>query len=186
MMTAAETGLMWPAHNLPEHVTLQSPALEAMTDLSRVTPVTVEPEINLDEAELRMRTAHVRLLFILDAAGTLLGIVTLNDIHGMRPLRFEQERGIGRDEVLVRDIMTPRERLEALSMNDVTEASIGDIIETLKSTGRQHALVIERSGPRNLIRGLFSASSIGRQLGVVINTSGIAWTFAELESALAR
>lgn len=177
---------MWPDHNLPERVTLQNPAVDVMTDLSKVTPVTVEPEINLDEAELRMRTAHVRLLFILNPSGILVGIVTLNDIHGMKPLTFEQERGISREEVLVRDIMTPRDRLEALSINDVMEASVGDIIETLKSTGRQHALVIEHVGPRSLIRGLFSASSIGRQLGMALNTSGIAWTFAELESALAR
>jgi len=95
MMTTSGTGLLWPDQGLPERVTLQSPAKDAMTDLSKVTPVTVEPEVTLDEAELRMRAAHVRLLFILDANGTLLGIVTLNDIHGMKPLRFEQERGIG-------------------------------------------------------------------------------------------
>lgn len=183
-MAPANTMLMRPTQLLPENVALHNPAIDVMTDLNRVTAVSVDPNLTLDKAEERMRTARVRLLFVLDDSGDLLGLVTLNDLKGMRPMRYQQEMGLSRSEVLVRDIMTPRDKLEVLSMQEVAEARVGDIIETLKRTGRQHALVIARTVDGPAIRGIFSARQIGRQLGVEIDTSGIAYTFTELAAAL--
>ena len=184
MTASVDTVLMRPSQRMPEHVSLQSPAIDAMTDLSRVAAASVDPNVSLDKAEERMRNARVRLLFVLNESGDVLGLITLNDLKGMRPMRFQQEMGVSRSEVLVRDIMTPRETLEALAMADVAEANVGDIIETLKRTGRQHALVVEPGPNGPAIRGIFSARQIGRQLGMQIDTSGIAYTFAELEAAL--
>lgn len=184
LQISADTALMRPSQRLPEHVALQNPALDVMTDLCRVAAASVNPNVSLDKAEERMRNAGVRLLFVLNETGDVLGIITLNDLKGMRPMRFQQEMGVTHGEVLVRDIMTARDKLETLSMLDVAEARVGDIIETLKRTGRQHALVIERTVHGPAIRGIFSARQIGRQLGVHIDTSGIAWTFTELEAAL--
>ena len=42
--------------------------------------------------------------------------------------------------------MTPAGFLETIELTDVLQARVGDIVETLKRSGRQHALVIE-SGP---------------------------------------
>jgi ferric-dicitrate binding protein FerR (iron transport regulator) len=80
--------------------------------------------------------------------------------------------------------MTPVGKLEAMSLREVEGARIGDVVETLKRTGRQHALVVERTPKGTAIRGIFSASRIGRQLGKPVETAGIAYTFAELEAAL--
>ncbi|MGH8283153.1 MAG: CBS domain-containing protein [Gammaproteobacteria bacterium] len=186
MMATADTVLMRPTHRLPEHASLQSPAIDVMTDLNRVMAATVDPNLPIEKTEERMKNARVRLLFVLNESGDLLGLITLNDIKGMRPMRFQQAMGVSRSEVLVRDIMTPRDKLEALAMSDVAQSSVGDIIETLKRTGRQHTIVIERTPTGPAIRGLFSARQIGRQLGMQIDTSGIAWTFAELEAALSH
>lgn len=183
-LAPADTTLIHPNQHLPEHVSTQNPAIDVMTDLGRMAAAVVEPNLSLDKAEERMRNARVRLLFVLNETGDLLGLITLNDLKGTRPLRFQQESGVSRAEVLVRDIMTPREKLEALTFADVAQATVGDIIETLKRTGRQHALVLERAAEGPAIRGIFSARQIGRQLGVHIDTSGIAWTFTELEAAL--
>ncbi|MGA9851482.1 MAG: CBS domain-containing protein [Gammaproteobacteria bacterium] len=186
MMAVADTMLMRPSHRLPEHVSVQNPAIDVMTDLSRVAAASVDPNLPLDKAEERMKNSGVRLLFVLDESGDLLGLITLNGIKGARPVRFQREMSVSRSEVLVRDIMTPREKLEALAMQDVAESRVGDIIETLKRTGRQHTLVIERTPAGPAIRGIFSARQIGRQLGMQIDTSGIAYTFAELEAALSH
>lgn len=183
-LAPANTVLIHPSRHLPESISMQSPAIDAMTDLSRMAAVVVEPNLPLEKAEERMRNARVRLLFVLNENGEVLGLTTLNDLKGMRPMRFQQQMGVSRGEVLVRDIMTPRDKLEALTMTEVAEACVGDIIETLKRTGRQHALVIERASEVPAIRGIFSARQIGRQLGMQIDTSGIAWTFSELEAAL--
>ncbi len=180
------TELLRPSQSLPDHVTPDSPALDAMTDLSQVSAAGIGPDASIATAEETMRHAGVRLLFVQDAAHPLLGLVTLTDIKGERPLRVQRELGVPRGEVRVRDIMTPAERFEVLSLNEVRAARIGDVVMTLKRTGRQHALVGERTPKGPVIRGIFSASRISRQLGVPLDTSGIAYTFAELEAALAH
>jgi CBS domain-containing protein len=184
MMAPADAVLMRPTELASNRVSVRNPAIDVMTDLCQKIAITVEPNVSIENAEKRMRNARVRLLFVLNESSDLIGLITLNDIEGMRPMQFQQEMGISRDEVLVRDVMTPMDKLEALALSDVAEARVGDIIETLKSTGRQHAIVVEHfhSGP--VIRGIFSATSIGRQLGVALNIDGVAWTFAELETAL--
>ena len=184
IMAPADTSLMRPTDTFPDNVSVQHPAIDVMTDLSRKAAVTVDPDLPIDKAEERMRNRGVRLLFVHSEPGDLLGLITLNDIEGMHPMRFQQQMGVSRKEVLVRDVMMPRDKLEALCMPDVAEARVGDIIETLRRTGRQHAIVIELTPSGPAIRGIFSASRIGRQLGISLNPSGVAWTFAELESAL--
>jgi hypothetical protein len=69
----------------------------------------------------------------------------------------------------------------------VRAAKVGHIVATLQSTGRQHALVVEQDASgRQVVRGVFSATQVARQLGVAIPTSEIARTFAEIEAQLAR
>ncbi len=178
------THLARSAHELPAQATSMSPALDAMTDLTHVTPAGIELDASLHKAEERMKHAQVRLLFVLDGSHRLLGLVTLNDIHGERPLRVQRDLGITHAEIRVRDIMTPIGQLETMSMHDVEDARIGDVILTLKRSGRQHALVVERTPEGTAIRGIFSVTRISRQLGITVDTSGIASTFAELEAAL--
>ena len=66
-------------------------------------------------------------------------------------------------------------------------ADVGHILETLKSIGRQHAIVVETdtAGGGEVVRGIFSATNIGRRLGVPIQTFEVARTFADIEAALA-
>jgi len=178
------TDLMQPGHSLPEQATPESPALHAMTDLSRVAAATIGPDASLLRAEEHMRHSGVRLLFVVDVDHDLLGLITLTDLKGGRPVQFQREMGVPLGEVRVQDIMTPVGKLEAMTLREVEGARIGDVVETLKRTGRQHALVVEITSKGPAIRGIFSASRIGRQLGKPVETSGIAYTFAELEAAL--
>jgi hypothetical protein len=86
--------------------------------------------------------------------------------------------------VLVSDIMTPFERMDAIDMQDVAQMRVGHIVATLKSVRRQHLLAADEGGRR--LRGLFSTSRIAKQLGVELTTSDIARTFAEIEAALSH
>ena len=66
------------------------------------------------------------------------------------------------------------------------DSSLTGVVETLRQSGRQHALVTD---PDGCIRGIFSATQIARQLGVdpqSVNPAEIAQTFAEIETLLAR
>ncbi|MGE5028271.1 MAG: CBS domain-containing protein [Betaproteobacteria bacterium] len=157
-----------------------------MTDLKEVMAVTIHPEKNMDAAQQRMISYGVRLLLVIDDRETVVGLVTATDILGEKPLQFIRKAGCGREDVLVRDIMTPQEKLEVLCMKDVAPAKVGHVVATLKKSGRQHALVVDTDEPGQAqrVRGIFSASHISRELGTEIQAVEIARTFAEIQAQL--
>ncbi len=179
-------------HHLPgqdaERVRLDSPAPAVMTDLKQIPAATIDLEAPLDAANRFMIRRGVRLLLVTDDDRQVLGLITSNDVLGEKPLQFALERGIRRQEIRVRDIMTPCEQLEVLLYTDLVHAEVGHVVATLKRAGRQHALVIDSGGDGNVeaVRGIFSASQIERQLGVAIHTTEVAQTFAEIGAALGR
>jgi len=180
-------GYAQPTQAVPDKVTLDDAAASVMTDLTRVTAIIILSGDTVDEAHRRMIQRGVRLLLVVDQDRKVLGIITAPDILGEKPVLAASERGLRRQEVLVRDVMTPQEKLEVLEMADVRAAKVGHVVATLKKAGRQHAVVVERDARgRQLVRGLFSATQVARQLGVTIQTSEIARTFSEIESMLAR
>jgi len=179
-------GLLHPACVLPERVGLDNPALDVMTDFRRVTAFIATPGDTIKQAEERMIRRKVRLLFVMDGHDRVAGLVTSTDIYGEKPLQVVQSRGIRRDEVLVADIMTPVDRLEAVDFDDLAHAHVGHVLETLKSRGRQHALVIEHTDGQQMVRGLLSLSQLCKQLGVVVETTEVAHTFTEIEQQLAH
>ncbi|MFP3873993.1 MAG: CBS domain-containing protein [Thiohalophilus sp.] len=179
-------GFHRPQQLLPDHLTLDMPAIYAMTDLQRVAAVTVEPSVRLDVANQKMIANQVRLLLVCRADNSIAGILTATDILGEKPVRYMHEVDCTYEEVLVRDIMTPHDELDVLKLADIQMACVGDIVATLQQVARQHALVVDsdRYGLQR-VRGIFSASHISRQLGIPIPESGRAHSFAELEQALA-
>jgi CBS-domain-containing membrane protein len=182
------TGLFRPSQDLPERVKRESPAVMSMTDLLQVSALTVEPNVSINHALTRMKEGGVRLLFVTNPQEEVLGLITSTDIQGEKPLQLLKELRMSYDEVLVRDIMTPADGLEVIALGDVMKARVGDIVETLRHSGRRHALVVDtdtRTG-RPAIRGIFSATLISNQLGVAIETVEVASTFAEVGAALAH
>jgi CBS-domain-containing membrane protein len=176
-----------PTQSVPEKVTLDDPAASVMTDFTRVVAVIILPGDPVDEAHRRMIQRGVRLLLVVDQDRKVVGLITATDILGEKPVLVGTERGLRREEIMVRDIMTPQERLEVLDMADVRAAKVGHIVATLQKSGRQHAMVVDRDrSARQTVRGLFSATQIARQLGAAIPTSEIAQTFSEIESLLIR
>jgi CBS-domain-containing membrane protein len=171
-----------------DRVRLESPALAVMTDLRQIAAATIDPEAPLDAANRFMIRRGVRLLLITDDHRQVLGLITATDILGERPVTFAVERGLKRQDIMVRDIMTPQDKLEVLWYPDLITAEVGHIVATLKAAGRQHALVAEAAadGAGQLMRGIFSLSQIARQLGVAIPSSEVARSFAEIEAALGR
>ena len=173
-----------PETELLERVTLDDPAFSVLTDLTQVIPATIGPDRSIDHANAMMLERRVRLLFVVGGDRFVTGIVTATDLLGEKPMRFVQERGGTRSDVLVSDIMTPFERMDAIDMQDVAQMRVGHIVATLKSVRRQHLLAADEGGRR--LRGLFSTSRIAKQLGVELTTSDIARTFAEIEAALSH
>lgn len=163
-----------------------SPAIEAMTDFSRVNVVSINPEALIDEANSRMISRGIRLLMVLDKSERVLGLITARDILGEKPLQVVQAKGCRRDEVSVKDLMVGLDSIDTLNLTDVMNVRVVDILNALKSLGRQHILVedVEPASGLPRVRGLFSATHIGRLLGVPVLGFDLPRTFAEIEAAL--
>jgi CBS domain-containing protein len=175
-----------PDQQNPARVSFEDPASSVMTDLSRVSAVVIRPTDSMDEALARMKQRGVRSLLVIDQERRVVGLITAHDILGERPMRFVEAHGVRHQDIVVQDVMTPREKLEAIGIAEVRAAKVGHIVATLRQSGRQHVLVTDAEGR---IRGIFSATQIARQLGVdaqSVNPSEIAQTFAEIEALLAH
>ena len=168
-------------------VTMHSPALEVMTDFTRWHSVTIAPEASLFNANDAMIARGVRLLLVVDKDHGLLGVVSTRDTLGERPMQLAHQGKGNLFELTVADLMHPLGDVDMLDFADVRHASVGDMVTTLKKLGQQHVLVVETDArtQRQMMRGVFSATQIGRQLGIEIQTFEIARTFAEIEAALA-
>ncbi len=183
-LTPLERGARVAAPMTPGRVTLDDPAFSVMTDLREVSAATTMPEETMGQAHAQMIRRGVRLLFVLDPSGAVVGVITATDLLGEKPMRFMQSRGVSHAEIEVEDIMTPASMLEALPLIDVAQMRVGHIVATLKKVRRQHIMVAEEG--RRRIRGLFSASQVARQLGMELQTFEVAQSFADIEAALVR
>ena len=172
---------------LPELVHLSSPAIEVMTDFQLVTPVTVEPQLSIDEALDKMKTAGVRLLLVTDDAEEVIGVITAKDIQGERPINIVQETRVSRSDITVKMIMTPQSATTVLNLVSVRNAQVGHIIETFRQLERQHMLVVDVDAKlkRQRICGLFSTSQIKKQLDVELSEDvAPAHSLAEIQHEL--
>jgi CBS domain-containing protein len=178
-------GYMMPRQEMAKQVSLDDPAENVMTDFSIVSVYTISAMETIETARARMIHHAVRLLLVVDDMNTVLGLVTATDLSSEKPMQIIQSQGIRHNDVLVKDIMTTRERLQVLSVDDVARACVGDIVATLQSQGRQHALIADRlNDSSQILRGMFSASQISRQLGMSVSTIAPLNTFAELGAHL--
>lgn len=178
-------GYFRPKQRLPERVRADDPATQVMTDLSQVTAYTTELTAPLSKALDDMVKRGVRLLLARDADGQIVGLITSRDIEGEKPARILAKAGGAWEDLRVGDIMTLQPKLEVLLMEDVLEARVGDIIASLRQAGRQHAMVVDRDPETNqlAVRGIFSLSQIGLQLGLAIDPARQPTTYADLIKA---
>jgi CBS domain containing-hemolysin-like protein len=173
-------------HDYPR-TTLESPAIAVMTDLTRVAAAVAAPATTVAEANRHMIRRGVRMLLVLDEQELLAGIITATDVLGEAPVTLAGERGVRHAEILVADVMTPVDRLEALDLHTVQHALVGHVVASLQHKRRHHALVTQQDGDGGLeLRGIFSLSQIARQLGIPLELPHEADSFAEIEAALAH
>jgi CBS-domain-containing membrane protein len=176
-----------PVQKLPEHVKLSEPAISVMTDLSKVSVVSVRAKTSMDKANAKMIRYGVRLLLVLDDNDQVAGLLTATDVLGEKPMRFLQNMGGTHSDIMVRDIMTTQRELEVLKIEDVRNAQVGQIVASLKKSHRQHALVVsEGEDGKQAVCGLFSITQIARQLGAQVQSFELANTFAEIEAVIAK
>jgi CBS domain-containing protein len=167
-------------------VTLDSPALSVMTDLTKVKAATTSPATTLRQAEQLMIHQGVRMLFVVSEMPSLEGLITSTDLHGDRAMRIVQQRGVRYDELSVADVMVARASLDAIDLEQMKAATVRNVVATLKKFGRNHLLVVEGGSAQaqQRVRGVISRAQVERQLGTVIDMVEVAESFAEIEQML--
>lgn len=176
-----------PVQVLPERVRLSDPATSVMTDLNKVSLVSVRAITLMDKANAKMIRNGVRMLLVLDDNEQLAGLLTASDVLGEKPMRFLQNMGGTHADIMVRDIMSTLRELEVMKIEEVQNAKVGHVVATLKKANRQHAMVVaEGADGRQTVCGLFSITQIARQLGAQVQNFELARTFAEIEAVIAR
>jgi CBS domain-containing protein len=180
-----KTGYYRPYFNTPNLIKVTASSLEVMTDLRYVPAAIIQANVDLDTATQIMIARGVRALLVVNDEDDVVGIITARDLMGDR-LNEILTTGKHVSEIRVREIMTGHEQVEVLPLEDVLHAHVGDIVETLKHSGRQHALVVEDDPmtQKPAIRGIFSASQIARQLGIPLQVQELALTFEAIDLAI--
>ncbi len=154
--------------NDPWQIALKDPAVSVMTDFRVRSMFKIDQDETIDEALHKMKAAGLRIAFVKDKAGKLLGSITSYDIMGEKPMRFLQsvgfsDRGVTHKDIRVRDIMESTQDWIIAEMHDVEKACVQDILEALNKHGRTHLPVVEhKEGETPRLRGLFSSAKILR------------------------
>ena len=169
-------------------VTANDPAMDVMTDLKNIAAITIMTSESIDNANEKMKTKQVRMLLVVDVHDLIVGLITSSDILGEKPMKYIQMNGGTHKDIRVEDVMTSYSDIETLDIKEVAHAKVGDIVETLKHDGKQHALVVDNQGQGNskTVRGIFSVSQIARYLGVDIETHEVANTLAEIAHVISQ
>ena len=185
---STHTGYSKPYFFSPNPVKVSSSAMEVMTDLRFVPAATIQAEVDIETATQKMIVRSVRSLLVVDGADDVIGILTARDLLGKRPMDVMDSFQLDLSKVKVLHVMTAAADIEVIPLNDILHARVGDIVETLKNSGRQHAMVVEEDvfSGKAMIRGIFSASQIARQLGIGVPMNDLSQTFSEIERAIAN
>ncbi len=149
-------------------ITWESSALEVFTDFRYHVPLVIDHSIPALQAVFRMRKAHVNLMLVIGADDDFEGTISAGDLSEQELIQHTS-KGRSRDDLTVGDLMQPREELQALEYSSLVNASIKDVVETLKQNGRKHCLVLDSE--QHHIRGLISSSDIARRMHIPIEIS---------------
>lgn len=146
-------------------LSLNDPALLAITDFTREYPVTVAADRQIDDALGDMVSLGVRALLVRNDH-RIVGLLTSYDIQGERPIQFLQSSNYRHHhEIRVADIMTPWDALKAIHWGTLQAMSAGDLLHLLEEANLTHAIVVEahRDTPC-VVRALVSRARLIRQL----------------------
>lgn len=164
-----------------------SPALHVFTDFSSRTPETVYPEVKSYAAIEQMKTANVKSLLVVDELDDkVIGLVSSRILQSAQAGVAAQENGVDPKDLTVAMMMVKCNSLHTLNFKDIGNARVGHIIRLIKDLGVFHLLVIDRDEENdcNMVRGIFSASRISRQIGEDITGDQHAASLAEINHRL--
>ncbi|GAA5142398.1 CBS domain-containing protein [Thalassotalea piscium] len=144
-----------------EPTTLYSPATTIFTDFKLNSPLKVKANtLAVDVLDLMMKS-HVQMKIVVSDSDEFLGIVSTKELSEQR-LISEVAKGTPRNEILVEELMLPRNCLSVFDYQELERSKVCDVIFALEQNRLNHCLVVDRE--HHQIRGVISSSDIARKL----------------------
>lgn len=168
-------------------LTLEEPAISLMTDFRLLHAKRISMHATIPEALQKMHEMNMRMLVVIDPADEhVVGLTTASYLQGEDLFITLQRKGLKRNDAHISDVMMDKERMNFVRYDDVVDARIGDMLETLAELQMQYAFVTHDEEGKHCIRGLFSAREIALQLEIDIdpNTTTPPRTFSQLIGAI--
>lgn len=165
------------------HVHLHSPALEVFTDFKSKAPATITAEKTIQTALDEMRITKVKSLIVIDEKEHILGLVSARGIQGLRLGKIAADNDVSLKEVTVGMAMVPCEDMLTLRYEQLERIKVGHVVRLIHDTGYNYILVTEdhpEIAEQTIVRGLFSASRLSRQLGEEVTGDLSAHSLADM------
>ncbi len=181
------TSICRPGHHTASaSLDMDSSALALLTDFQQVRAFTVSSHGSVDDALQTMKQNSIHMLLVINDKGEFTGVVSARILFGGSAVtRAMHEGGISREDVTVDMIKLPREELHAIDYERLERATVGDLVQTLKTSGDRHVLVTdhdENGGFR--IRGVISAREVSNALGIDLDHPPEAHSFSAIRSVV--
>ncbi|MCW8884362.1 MAG: CBS domain-containing protein [Motiliproteus sp.] len=140
---------------------LADPATKAVTDFLSHPPLTLEHRTAIKKAKEKMAENQTDFAMVCDDDGNFCGGVCRSDLDTSKQKNYSL-----RDGLIVRDVMTPKQKMFALSVADLRVSSIGDLLRTLEPIEAQNVLVIFHSNNTDKFIGVISVRELARLFSV--------------------
>lgn len=164
-----------------EDIHSETPALALLTDFRQHRPPVFHSHFEALEAVDVMDAEDVPLKLVVNQSNDLLGVIGRQHLNDDVSLLKALQLGIKRDELTVNDLMVPRSAMKAIDVEQLTGATVGDVVIALKKSHCEYLVVVDKN--EHHIRGLISAHELSERLRtpVVIERE---LTFADIVSAI--
>jgi CBS domain containing-hemolysin-like protein len=164
--TKSINDLTWPT--VIENINLYSSVLTVFTDFKTAGPRVIEANTRADVLVKLMKKEHVRMKIVVDESNHFVGIISLEDLSEDALIKRVAE-GYKRSELMVADLMRPKEELIALSYTSLKNSDIESLLYSQRENPLQHLLVIDEDS--KTIRGLISSNDVVRQLRLDVDVA---------------
>jgi DeoR family transcriptional regulator, catabolite repression regulator len=157
-LTAVDN-ILSPEHD--ENISLSSSAMSVFTDFKYQKAPVIEADTSATQALQLMQKSHIRMNVAISNEEDFLGIISTHEISEQNIIA-RLSKGIHREDILVKDLMIPKFQLHAFELNDLVNATVGDIVSTLANYRLRHCVVLDKYNHH--IRGVISSSDIASKL----------------------
>lgn len=162
-------------------LTLSSPAKTVFLDFAHSQPMVLEQGVGVVDAAYLMRVTHAKTKLVVDRSNLFRGIVSLRELDSTKVLATASVMGVAREDLTVKDIMTPTVELQGISRSLLEKNQVADLVEALEFTG-QHFLLVQDDDEG--ICGLISADEIAHRLDCHLDIEPLAHSFNDIFSVL--